>query len=145
MNDETEEDRPPPFVPAPRPRLVPCQVQPMEVETTHRQTIVTQADLAAHAGRPDVAGALCVSSTFTTVYTGGARMPDLTHLYTRRPMLLEMWPGDALRFAATKPGRVLLVPVVPETAAPSALQPGLGSTVMQQGCHQQREAAGRDS
>jgi hypothetical protein len=34
-----------------------------------------------------------VSGTFTTVQTGGARMPNLTHLYTRRPVLLETWPG----------------------------------------------------
>jgi hypothetical protein len=112
MNDETEDEPPRAFVPAPRPLLVPCQVAPMMVETTHLEVTVTHADLAAHAGRPDVAGALYVSSTFTGVQTGGARMPDLTHLYTRGPLLLEMWRGDALRFTAGKPGRVLLLPAV---------------------------------
>jgi hypothetical protein len=33
--------------------------------------LVTQADLAAHAGRPDVAGVLCMSSVSTSVMTGG--------------------------------------------------------------------------
>lgn len=112
MIDETEEDAPGPFVPAPRPQLVPCPGPPMVVEVTHRQTVVTHADLVAYAGRSDLAGAVCVSSTSATVWTGGARMPDLTHLYTRRPLVLELWPGDALRFSAGKPGRVLLVPVV---------------------------------
>lgn len=73
---------------------------------------MTLQELAAHAGGEDVAGALCVSSTFTRVQTGGARMPGLTHLYTRQPVLLTLWPGDALRMTAGKPGRVLLLPVV---------------------------------
>jgi hypothetical protein len=85
----------------------------MAVEVTHRAVTVTHADLAAHAGREDVAGALCVADTFTSVQTGGARMPDFTHLYTRRPVMLEMWQEDAVTFTARKPGRTLLLPLVP--------------------------------
>jgi hypothetical protein len=96
----------------PRPRLVPCQCPPLVVEVGHKAVSIRLPDLAANAGRPDVVGALCVSSTFTRVETGGTQLPDLTWLYTRQPRVLGMWAGDALKMSAAKPGRVLLVPVV---------------------------------
>jgi hypothetical protein len=111
--EEDEHHAPPPVLALPRPRWVPCQCPPMAVQTSHKAATVTQADLVAHAGRPDVVGVLCVSSSYTSVQTGGAQMPDVTHLYTRKPRLLEMWPGDALRLTAAKPGWVLLLPMVP--------------------------------
>lgn len=109
MNEPREED--PPMLALPRPRMVPCDCSPLTVGLTRKAVALTHADLAAHAGGANVAGVLCVSSTFALVETGGARFPEATRLYTGKPMVLHMWPGDVLRLTAVKPGSVLLLPL----------------------------------
>jgi len=54
---------------------------------------------------------MCVSSTFTSVQEGGNCMPNWTKLYTRKPQIVGLWPGDSLEFHAAKVGTLLMLPM----------------------------------
>ena len=90
-------------------RFVAAPAPPLTIELSGGTVVVTYADLVKHAGGGEVGAVVCTSRTFTSVEVGGARMPELWHLYTGRPAHFTLWPGDALRFNPVKPGGVELV------------------------------------
>lgn len=51
---------------------------------------------------------LCVAGGFTIAQAGGSNMPNWTKLYTRKPKVVGVWPGDSLDFRALKEGVVTL-------------------------------------
>jgi hypothetical protein len=93
--------------------LIACPVAPLVVELAGVVVTITHADLMKHAGRHDVAGVICTSSTYATAETGGTSYPDLKHLRTRRPRMFYLWAGDSMRLHATNPGQVSVHVLVP--------------------------------
>lgn len=100
--------------PGVRHRLEACKVPPMRLELPAQLRVtVSYAELQEHAGGAAVAAVLCVSGAFTSAQAGCNSMPNWTRLYTRRPQIVGLWPGDSLEFRAAKRGALLLLPMQP--------------------------------
>jgi hypothetical protein len=102
-----------------------CPCEPLLVDLPDIQEwAVDAAHIAKHAGLTpttgkafwpepgELAGAVMMTSRHTRLLVKGRMLPDYTSLNTWRPLAVGFTSRDTLLFSATKPGGVLLWPVV---------------------------------
>jgi hypothetical protein len=73
---------------------------------------VSWREVAAHVGPSvhPVAGVILLADVYTSAYVLGSMFPQLSHLFSWRPVSMHMQEGDTLEFYAMKRGEARLFP-----------------------------------